>query len=122
MRYSGKDMTLREYFNARMAELNPVDGYRSETEFNILAEYESSCGIWSLPEIDFIESLGYTVKDICGGDREYQVVVESGATKRILLETDSREEAVVLYDAFNNGSGEFEDENGFVWDLYIDEV
>lgn len=121
MRYKGKDMTLREYYEARMSEANVPTDCKTEFEYNILAEYESSCGIWSIPEIDFIEGLGYTVEDFCP-DRVYKVTIESpGGVKHIWPETTDRKEAVIMYDQMNNGNGEYEDENGFVWDLYIDE-
>ena len=121
MRYKGKDMTLSEYYNERMSErTNTNDKYKSEVEWNILADYESSCGFGSISELDFLESLGYTVEDF-RDPMLYEVVISAGAIRRVLLQTEIYREALELYDAYNNGSGDFVDENGFDWDLYIDE-
>ena len=118
MRYNGKDMLLREYYETRMAERNLGDS-KTEVEWNIIADYYSSCD-FNLNEIDFIESLGYTVEDFAGR-KEYEVVISASTIRRVLLQTESYREALEMYEAYNNGNGEFVDMNGFVWDLYIDD-
>ena len=81
MLYCGKDMGLEEYFLTRMEKdgfykngidlgLEKVGGYyRSEAEFNIIAEYEASCSLDREEDKRFVENMGYCVDDfICHSD------------------------------------------------------
>ncbi len=76
MYYCKKDMKLEEYFNTRMIEdgfydkdgndlnLESIDGYyRTEVEYNIIADYVASCGLEKCCDIDFLKSLNYSPKD-----------------------------------------------------------
>lgn len=74
--YHGKQMDIEEYFTVCMKELGFYDEdgkpndkdcvkgyYRSEAEFNILADYESSCGLETAKEQEFVRKIGYEPED-----------------------------------------------------------
>lgn len=63
----------------------------------------------------------WDIKERLGETVLYKVVVESGTVKNIALKTFSKEEAERYYEAMNNGTGYYIDENQFSWDLYIEE-
>ena len=127
MMYKGKNYLLDEYYEVRMKEagfcgndLPQIGGnYRSETEFNIIAEYESSC-CFNLKEIDFIEDLGYKVEDFTG-KKLYEVALESSNTRDVICSTNDLREALECYEAYSDVWGGYEDSNGFVWDVSFDE-
>ena len=127
MNYKGKWMLFHDYYKTRMKEAGFWDNnkeivngaYRTETEYNICAEYISSCDM-SLSEIEDLELLGYSYEDFTE-PTIYEVVIESGKVKNVLLATMSYKEALECYEAYNSGNGDYEDPNGFVWDLYIEE-
>lgn len=84
MFYKNREMNIKEYFKTRMQEAGFMDEhgcdtgydrigglYRDETEYNIIGEYASSCGLETKEEQDFAEEMGYSTKDFFPEDYEY---------------------------------------------------
>ena len=120
-------MTLEKYYDNRMKEMGFIEDvecvrgyYRGEASYNTIAEYGSSYE-YSLEDIHYMESLGYSVEDFFLDAKKYFVVIEDMSFKRIILETESYKEALEMYEAYNNGNGRYIDQYEFEWDLYIDE-
>ena len=71
MRYKGNEYNLREYFDVVMKEDGFVDEtvekvkgyYRSEAEYNIIADYIGSCGLEKEEDIAFVKEMGFTLED-----------------------------------------------------------
>ena len=70
MYYLGYLTNIDEYYEKRMNEIKAdknADNFSEETEYNIIAEYVSFCGI-EKEEADFIYKHGFTVWDFVYND------------------------------------------------------
>lgn len=126
MFYKGKTYDLPGYFRERMKEdgfepgINEVNGYfRSEAEYNAIAEYISSCDL-SGKDLDFMESLGFTWRDFIK-PCTWEVILSAGTVRNVICQTEDYREMLDTYEAYNNDDGCFVDGNGFAWDVYVDE-